>query len=107
MLCTDAEFCMLQPYNLEIKILDFFIVKRNNILTKIIKQLVDCILDNDRVLDWAHTEVLELHGFAKDILGKVAAFELLRLVRTYIKKCTKLVPQIKFVDKFDFLVEIR
>ena len=96
---------MLQQYNVEIKIFNFFIVKRNNTVTAIIKQLIDCILDNDYVLDWA--QVSELHGFAKDILGKVVTFELLRLVRTYIKKCTKLVPQIKFVGKFDFLVETK
>ena len=27
--------------------------------------MIDCILDND-VFDWAHTEVSELHDFAKD-----------------------------------------
>ena len=35
------------------------------------------------------TEVSELQGFAKEIHGKVSTFELLRPVRTYIKKCTK------------------
>ena len=85
----------------------FFIVKRNNTLTTIIKQLIDCILDDGHVLDWPHTEVSELHGFAKEILGKVPTFELLQPVRTYIKKCAKLIPQITFVDEFDFLVETK
>ena len=83
----------------------FFIVKRNNTLTATIKRLIDCILYNNHVLDWAHTEVSELHGFAKEILGKVPTFELLRPVRTYIKKWAKLIPQVKFVDEFDFVVE--
>ena len=73
----------------------------------IVKQLIDCISDNDHVLDWAHTEVSQLYGFGKKIPGKVPTFELLGPVRTYIKKCTKSIPQIKFVDKFNFLVEIR
>ena len=77
-------------------------VKRNNTLTTIIKQSNDCILDNDHVLDWVHTRVSELHGFAT-----VPTFELLRPVRTYIKKCTKFLPQIKFVDEFDSLVETK
>ena len=42
-------------------------------------------MDNNHVIDWAHTEVSELHGFAKVILGKVATFELLLTVRIYIK----------------------
>ena len=105
MLCTDAEFCILQPYHPETKTSNFFVAKHNNTLTKIIKQLIDCILDKNHVLDWAHTEVSELHGFAKEILGKVRTFELLRPVRTYIKKWAKLIPQVKFVDEFDFVVE--
>ena len=104
MLCTDAEFCILQSYHPETKASIFFIVKRNNTLTTIIKQLIDSILDNNHILDWAHTEVSELHGFAKEILGKVPTFEFLRPVRIYIKKYAKLIPQIKFVDKFDFVV---
>ena len=51
MLCTDAEFCILQSYHPEPKISKFFIVKHSNTLTAIIKQLIDCILDNNHVLD--------------------------------------------------------
>ena len=105
MLCTDAEFCILQSYHPETKTSIFFAFKHNNTLTTIIKQLIDCILGNNHVLDWAHTEVSELLGFTKEILGKVPTFELLRPVGTYIKKCAKLIPQIKFVDEFDFVLE--
>ena len=104
MLCTDAEFCILQSYHPETKTSNFFIVKHNNALSTIIKQLIDCILDNNHVLGWAHIGISELHGFAKEILGKVPTFEFLRPVRIYIKKYAKLIPQIKFVDKFDFVV---
>ena len=53
-------------------------------------------------------EVSELHSFAKEILGKkVPTFKLLRPVRTYIKNYAKLIPQIRLVDEFDFLVETK
>ena len=107
MLCTDAEFCILQSYHPETKASIFFTVKRDNTLRTMITQLIDCILDNNHTFDWVHTEVSELHGFAKEILGKVPTFELLRPVRIYIKKCAKLIPQIKFVDEFDFVVETK
>ena len=55
MLCTDAEFCILQSYHPETKTSIFFIVKCNNTLATIIKQLIDCILDNNHVFDCAHT----------------------------------------------------
>ena len=47
------------------------------------------------------------NGFAKEILGKVSIFELLRPVRFYIKKCAKLIPQIKSLEEFDFVVETK
>ena len=110
MLCSDVEFCILQLYHPETKTSNFFIVKRNITLTTIRKQIMDCILVNNHVLDWAHTEFSELHGFAKEILGKIPKFELLRPFRTYIKNCntkykfsTKLIPQIKFVNEFDLM----
>ena len=99
MLCTDVEFFVLQSYH---PTSIFITVKGNNTLTTIIKQLTDCILDNNYVLNWTHTGVSELHVFATGSLGKVPTFQLPRSVRTYIKKCTKLIPQIKFVDEFDF-----
>ena len=107
MLCTDADFYILQLYHPETKTSNVFIVERYNTLTTIIKELIDCILDNSYVLDWAHTEISELHGFSKEILCKVPTFELLRPVRTFIKKCTKLITQIAFVCEFDFLREAK
>ena len=62
-------------------------------------------LNNNQILGLPHTEVSELHGFAKEILGKLLTFKLLWPVKPYIKICTKLVPHIKFADEFDFLVE--
>ena len=78
MLCTDIEFCILQSYHPETKISNFFIIKgfnNNNTLPTIIKQLIDCILGSNHVLNWAHSEDSELHGFTKDIFRKVPTFE--------------------------------
>ena len=77
-LCTDVKFCILQSYHPEIKTSNFFIIKgfnNNNTLPTIIKHLIDCILGSNHVLNWAHSEDWELHGFAKDIFSKVPTFE--------------------------------
>ena len=71
----------------------------------IIKEIVDCIFDENHMLDWDHTEIVEIQTFTKQILGKVPNFELLRPLRGFIKKCTKLVPLAEFVDGFDFVLE--
>ena len=71
----------------------------------IIKEIVDSIFDENHILDWDHTEIVKLQTFAKQILGKVPNFQLLRPLQGFIKKCTKLVPLVKFVDAFDFVLE--
>ena len=57
------------------------------------------------MLDWDHTESFELQTFAKQILRKVSNFELLRPLGGLIKKSTKLVPLVEFLDGFDFALE--
>ena len=78
MLCTGAEFCILQSYHPESKTSKFFIIKYNNTLMTFIKEIVDCIFDENHMLDWDHTESVQLQTFAKQILEKVPNFELLR-----------------------------
>ena len=58
---------VVSALNQEQKTSNFCIIKRNNTLTTIIKQLIDSKLDNDHVLYWTHTEVSEWHGSTKVI----------------------------------------
>ena len=45
MLCTGAEFCILQSYHPESKISKVFIIKYNNTLMTIIKEIVASMFD--------------------------------------------------------------
>ena len=63
------------------------------------------MFDDNLLLDWAHKELVEIQTFAKRIFGKVPNFESLLPLRSFIKKCTKSVPSVKFVDGFDFTLE--
>ena len=60
MLCTGAEFCILQSYHPESKTSKLFIIKYNHTLMTIIKEIVDCIFDENHMLDCDHTEIVEL-----------------------------------------------
>ena len=73
-LCTGAEFCILKSYPPESKTSKLFIIKYHN---NTLKTITDCIFDENHILDWHHTEIVELQTFAKQILGKVSNFELL------------------------------
>ena len=67
MLCTGAEFCILQSYHPESKTSKFFIIEYNNTLMTIIKETADCMFDENYMLDWTHKEIAELQTFAKQI----------------------------------------
>ena len=71
-----------------------------------IKEVVDYMFDENLLLDWALKEIFELQILAKQILGKEPNFELLRPFRNFIKKCTKSLPLVEFVDGFDFTLEM-
>ena len=71
----------------------------------IIKEIVYCIFDENHMLDWAHKEIVELQTFAKQIIRKLPNFELLQPLQSLIKKCTKSVPLVEFVDCFNFTLE--
>ena len=73
-LCTGAEFCILKSYPPESKTSKFFIIKDHN---NTLKTITNCIFDENHILDWDHTEIVELQTFAKQILGKVSNFKLL------------------------------
>ena len=102
MLCTDAEFCILQSYQPETKSSIFLLVKRNNTLMTIVKDVIDSIYHNERILTWAHNDVTELHGFGKVIIGKIPDFESLKMLRVFIKRHSKLVPLVEFIDELEF-----
>ena len=55
MLCTGAKSCILQSYHPESKISKCFIIKYNNTLMTIIKEIADCIFDENHMPDWDHT----------------------------------------------------
>ena len=89
MICTNAEFCILQSYHPETTSSNFFLVKRNNTLMDIFTEIVNCIYDNERMLEWIHEDVVELHNFGKDIVGKIPNFDLLRPLRVLFKEMYK------------------
>ena len=71
----------------------------------IIKKIVDCMFDGNRMLDWARKEIVELQTYAKQILRKVPNFEFLRPQQSFTKKCTESIPLVEFVDGFDCTLE--
>jgi hypothetical protein len=102
MQCTDAEFCILQSYHPETDSSKCFIVEHNHTLLQIIKEVVDSIYDNTKLLVWDHHEIKDLNSFGKQIIGHIPDFELLKPLRRFIKSYSKSVLEVQFVDEIDF-----
>ena len=104
MICTDAHSCILVSYHPETQSGNFFLIKCNNLLMNIVKDVCDSMLVKDILRNWYHNETLELKLIGKKLVGKRLDFDLLKSLRTYIKKCTKAVASVKFIDEIDFLM---
>jgi hypothetical protein len=105
-LCTDLEFCVLQSYHSETKSSNLFLVKRNNTIMFIIKEIVDSIYYNRKLLTWGHDEIIELKNFGKNIIGKIPEFECLTPLRKFIKKLTKLtITEVDIYNNIDFSLQ--
>ena len=102
MVCTDAHSCILLSYHPESKHGNFFLIKRDDLLMNVIKDICDCLLNNELLLEWYHNEVHELKLLGKKLTGKKMDFEILKPLRSYINKCTKKVSPVKFIDEIEF-----
>ena len=65
---------------------------------QVIKEAIDSVY-NDKMLEWNHIEIKELRNFGENVIGKVPDFELLKPLRAYIKKLSKVVPVANFLIK--------
>ena len=102
MLCTDADFCILQSYRPETNSSMCFLVQHRYTLMQLVKEIIDSVYSNNKMFVWNHFEIKELRNFGENIIGKVPDFELLKPLGAYIKKLSKVVPVVNFVDQIDF-----
>ena len=97
--CTHAHSCTLLSYHPETQQGTFFLITRDNVMTNIIIDLCECILNNRTLLDWHHMETKELSKLGENILRKKIDFESLKPLRFYIKTHCKNIPQVVFCDE--------
>ena len=107
---TGAKCYILESYHSESKSANFFLLKKDNLLCSVAKDLTDSMLskylniylNNSPICDWPHHEGKTMSKLAKKVLGSVPTFEDLRGLRTYINRIAKTVPR----DELDSLQKI-
>ena len=96
MLCTGALYCILESYHPESKSANFFLVKKVMQLLSILKNIVDCILNEQPLISWEHHENKQLENLGKSITGNISDFALLKPLRVYINRLVKSVLKVSF-----------
>ena len=86
MMCTGAKYYILESYHPESKSANFFLLKKDNLLCSVAKDVTDGILSSSPICDWPHHEDKTVSKLAEKVLGSVPTFEDLRGLRTYINR---------------------
>ena len=69
MLCTEADFCILQSYHPETNSSNCFLVQQSYTLIQVIKEVIDSVYNNNKMLEWNHIEIKELRNFGENVIG--------------------------------------
>ena len=80
----------------ESKSANFFLLKQDNLLCSVAKDLTDSILSNSPICDWPHHEDKTVSKPAEKVLGSVPTFDDLGGLRTYINRIAKTVLRVEF-----------
>ena len=67
MVCTGAPYCTLESYHPETQA-SFFLVKTDNVLMSVTKDITNSILNDKPLLEWSHSE----NNYYKCLGGNVA-----------------------------------
>ena len=56
MVCTGAPYCILESYYPETQQASFFLVKRDDVLISVMKDITNSILNDKPLFEWSHSE---------------------------------------------------
>ena len=62
MVCTNAHSCIVVSYHPESKSGNCFLIKCDNLIMSMIKEVCDVIMDNKIFLEWHFNETVQLQG---------------------------------------------
>ena len=69
MLCMEADLYILQSYHPETNSSKCFLVQQSYSLMQVIKEVIDSVYNNNKMLEWNHIEIKELRKFGENVIG--------------------------------------
>lgn len=96
MVCTGASYCILESYHPETQQVSFFLVKRDDVLMSVIKDITNSILNEKPLLEWSHSEHNYYKRLGENVAGRIPDFASIKPLRSHINLLVKSVPMVKF-----------
>ena len=69
--CTGAPHCILESYHPETQQASFFLVKTDNVLMSVIKDITNSILNDKPLLEWSHSENNYCKRLRENVAGRI------------------------------------
>ena len=69
--CTGAPYCILESYHPETQQASFFLVKTDNALMSVIKDITNSILNDKPLLEWSHSENNYYKRLGENVAGHI------------------------------------
>jgi len=96
MVCTGASYRILESYHPETQQASFFLVKRDDVLMSVIKDITNSIINEKPLLEWSHSENNYCKRLGENVAGRIPDFASIKPLRSHINALVKSVPMVKF-----------
>jgi len=99
MQCTGASYCILESYHPETKSASFFLIKKDEVLMSVIKDITNSILKSMPITEWPHTGNKHYDSIGKMVLGHIPEFESIKPLESYLNGVVKYIPSVEFLKE--------
>ena len=96
MVCTGASYCILESCHPETQQPSFFLIKRDDVLISVIKDITNSILKEKPLLEWSHSENNVYKRLGENVAGRIPDFASIKPLRSHINAPLKSVPMVEF-----------
>ena len=96
MACTGFDYVIVESFHPESNSANFFLVRKDELLLSVLKDITDSILKQTPVDRWDHVERRVFQLLGEKLTSTIPNFTSLKTLRVYINKVAKSLPRLKF-----------
>ena len=96
MACTGFDYVIVESFHPESNSANFFLVRKDELLLSVLKDITDSILKETPIDRWDHVEHRAFQLLGEKLTSTIPNFASLKTLRVYINKVAKSLPGLKF-----------